>query len=262
MKKNLEDKIKQIEDSMKLHNIYENLDKIQLIPFGDVHYGAKECDIGRAKKTIDWIKDHKDARVILMGDILNSATRTSVGAGTFDENKSGQVQYDFMVDLLKPIKHKIYGGLIGNHEFRVFKDTGYNITKMMAKELNHKYYGFGCFIKLQVKNQNYIIYATHGASGATLPYTKIKRALDMGRYIDSDILLYAHVHSLQVHTQEHKHVNLRNKTVEKTKRYYVLTGHFLKYEDSYAEQKNIMPEKEGSPTITFTGEEKHIRVIV
>ena len=98
--KNLEKKIKQIEASMKIHCIYENLDKIQLIPFGDVHYGAKECDIERAKKTINWIKDHKDARVILMGDLLNSATRTSVGAGTFDENKSGQSQYDFMIVII------------------------------------------------------------------------------------------------------------------------------------------------------------------
>jgi len=269
VKEEWEDKMKKAlnwkESSMKLHVVNEkNYNKIKLVPFGDVHFGAKECNIERAKETVKWIASRSDARAILMGDLINSATRGSVGAGTFDETKSGQSQYNFIIELLRPIKHKIYGALQGNHEERIRKDTGYDITKMLAKELGCKYYGYGCFTKLLVKDQNYVIYSTHGSSGATLPYTKIKRALDMGRYIDSDVLLYAHVHSLQVHTQQYKKVNMRNKTVEKTKRYYVLTGHYLNYEDSYAEMKNIMPEKQGSPTITFTGgkEGRHIRVIV
>jgi len=253
------------EKSMRIHVVNENeYDKIKLVPFGDVHFGAKECNIERAKKTIEWIISKPDARVILMGDLLNSSTKVSVGAGTFDETTSGQAQYDFMLEMLKPIKDKIYGALQGNHEERVRKETGYDITKMLAKDLGCKYYGFGCFTKLKVKDQNYIIYSTHGSSGATLPYTKIKKALDMGKYIESDVLLYAHVHSLQVHTQQYKSVNIRNKTVEKRSKYYVLTGHYLNYEDSYAEMKNIVPEKQGSPTITFTGgkEGRQIRVIV
>jgi len=261
----LEDKINKSMKTMRIHNIKEDkYDKIKLVPFGDVHYGAKECNIKRAKDTIDWVASRPDARIILMGDIINAATRHSIGAGTFEETEVGQHQYDDMIELLEPVKSKIYGGLMGNHEYRVFRETGYDVTKMMAKQLGHKYYGFGIFVKLQVKDQNYIIYATHGSSGATLPYTKIKKVLEMGRFIDADLYLYAHVHSLQVHTQYHKSVNLRNKTVEKQKKYYVLTGHYLNYEDSYAEMKNILPEKQGSPTITFTGgkEGRHIRVIV
>jgi predicted phosphodiesterase len=251
--------------SMRIHNIKEDqYDKIKLVPLGDIHYGAKECNIERAKQTIDWIASRPDARVILMGDAINCATKNSIGAGPFEESKSGQSQYDDMIDMLQPIKSKIYGGLMGNHEYRVFKETGYDVTKMMARQLGHKYYGFGIFVKLQVKDQNYILYATHGSSGATLPYTKIKKVLDMGRFIDADCFLYGHVHSLQVHTQYYKAVNLRNKTVERKKKYYVLTGHYLNYEDSYAEMKNVLPEKQGSPTITFTGgkQGRHIRVIV
>jgi len=251
-----------IQDSMKIHCINEKSDKIQLIPFGDIHYGAKECNLKRAKETIDWVAKHDNARVILMGDLLNSATKSSVGAAVFDENISGQSQYDDVVELLTPIKDKIYGSYIGNHEQRIFNLTGYNITKMMAKELDYKYYGFGCFQKIKVGNNNYVIYGTHGSSGAILPYTKIRKLLDMSAYIDADLYLMGHVHSLQVHTQEVKRVNLRNKQVERKKKYYVLTGHYLDYEDSYAEMKNMRPEKQGSPTITLTGGERHIRVIV
>ena len=251
-----------IKDSMKIHVINEEEDKIKLVPFGDIHYGAKECNFERAKETIDWVKDNPNARVILMGDLLNSATRSSVGAAVFDENISGQTQYDDIVELLNPIKDKIYGSYIGNHEQRIFNLTGYNITKMLSKELGHKYYGFGCFQKIKVKNNNYVLYGTHGSSGATLPYTKIKKLLDTSAYIDADVYLMGHVHSLQVHTQEVKRVNMRNKTVERHKKYYVLTGHYLNYEDSYAEMKNMRPEKQGTPTITLGGDKRKIRVIV
>jgi len=250
---------------MQLHTIYEKkYNKIKIIPFGDLHYGATECNMHRAKETINWIKDEPNTRVILMGDLLNSATKTSVGAGPFEENVSGQKQYDDIVKFLYPIKNKIYGSLIGNHEYRIFKETGYNVTKILAKELNHKYYGFGCFLRLRILDQNYIIYATHGSSGATLPYTKIKRALDLGSFIDADIYLYAHVHSLQIHTQQYKKINLKKGIVTNFKKYFILTGHYLNYEDSYAEMKNIKPEKQGSPTITLTGGKlgRHIRIII
>ena len=255
-------KMEQSTKSMQLHCIYENIPYMQLIPFGDVHYGDKASNIIRAKKTVDWIKKHEYARVILMGDLLNSANKGSIGAAVFDEDVHGQDQLEFFEELLRPIKDKIYGSLIGNHEFRVFKDTGYNVTKLLAKDLDHKYYGFGAFLKINVKNNNYVIYCTHGSSGATLPYTKIKKLLDMSSYIDADIYLMGHVHSLQIHTQEIKRVNKRKRIVERQKKYYVLTGHYLNYEDSYAEMKNMRPDKQGSPTIILGGDKKEIRVIL
>lgn len=258
--KRMSEETEKPEHSMQLHCINEKTPKIQLVPFGDVHFGDKSANLLRAKETIDWVQVHPYARLILMGDLLNSATKTSVGAAVFDESYQGQVQYDMMIELLEPVKNKIYGSLLGNHEQRIVNTTGYNVIKMMSKELGHKYYGYGSFIKLNVSGKNYIIYATHGSSGATLPYTKIKKVLDMSSYIDADVYLYAHVHSEQVHTQEVKRVNLRNRTIEKRKKFYVLTGHYLNYEDSYAEMKNMRPDKQGSPTVTFRGDKREIRV--
>ena len=45
------------------------------------------------------------------------------------------------------------------------------------------------------------------------------------------------------------------------KRYIVLTGHYLNYKDSYAEQKNMMPGKQGSPIVVLDGEKWGVRVI-
>ena len=248
--------------SMQLHCIDEKAPYIQAVPLGDIHFGDKSANLPRVKETVDWIADHEHARAILMGDLMNCATKSSVGAAVFDESFSGQEQYELMLELLGPIKDKIYGSFIGNHEQRIINTTGYNVTKMLAKQMGHKYYGYGSFIKLNVSGKNYIIYGTHGCSGATLPYTKIKKVLDMSSYIIADVYLYAHVHDIQVHTQEVKRVDMRKRIVERLKKYYILTGGYLNYEDSYAEMKNLRPAKQGSPTIIFGGLEKEIRVIL
>ena len=248
---------------IEVHCIQEDIDEIQLIPFGDVHLGDRSCNLKRAQQTIDWVAKHENARVVLMGDLLNSATKTSVGAAVFDEETHGQQQYETMVNMLTPIKKKIYGAFIGNHEQRILDSTGYDVTKQMSKELGHKYYGYGAFIKVRVKDHNYIIFGTHGSSMATLPYTKIKKLLDMSSFIEADIYLMGHVHSSQVHTQEVKGVDLKNKTVQRMKKYYILTGHYLNYEGSYAEMKSMRPEKQGSPTIILGSDNKFdVRVIL
>ena len=260
----LEERIKKMENkrTMRLHCINETANEIQLVPFGDLHYGDKSCNINRAKETIDWVRTHENARVILMGDMLNSATKTSVGAAVFDEDSHGQEQLEFMTELLRPIKNKIYASVTGNHEFRIYKDSGYDVTKIMAKDLGHKYLGYGGFLKVKVGKNNYTFYVTHGSSGATLPYTKIKKLLDISSFIDADVYCMGHVHSLQSHTQEVQRVDLRARTVVKDKKYYVLTGHYLNYADSYAEMKNMRPEKQGSPTIVLGGLKRSVRVIL
>jgi UDP-2,3-diacylglucosamine pyrophosphatase LpxH len=242
---------------MKLDVIRENKD-IQLVPFGDVHFGDKSCNWDKAQKMIDWIADNKNTRVILMGDLLNSATKTSVGAALYDEKFHGQDQLDFIIDALRPIKKKIYGALTGNHSNRIFNLTGYSPMKILCKELHTNYYGFGQLTKIKGKGVYYDIYSTHGSSGATLPYTKIKGCLSLASHIDADLYLMGHVHELQVHTQEVE--KIRYNQVITDKRYFVLTGHYLNYKDSYAEMKNMVPSKQGSPVIDLCMSDKQVRV--
>lgn len=559
-------------------DIHTEKKDIQLVPFGDLHYGDKSCNWEKAQKMIDWIDSEKNTRVILMGDLVNSATKTSVGAALFDENKHGQDQLDFMVDALRPIKKKIYGALVGNHPYHkdtevlttngwkllsevtlddklaqfnedtkeisyslptglqkvytdnvitiennftkqivnpehnvlydgkkikakqllnksldkmkfiyfgnylnkqivslsdkelsfitwiimdgclVFRDnrphhiqfklskerkiqelknildsleikytcqlskktgvnvlqpyiiriytdskkyftllnnikefpdffkylnkpqllnvlytisitdgcnhynkvswistnknnidvimtsclhnniafyykimhgksgfksrkiqyngvfyideskfnnksllnikiygseyndfcycatmpegtlitridgkvafsgncqriidaTGYDPIKFLCNELHTNHYGYGQFIKIKGKGINYDIYATHGSSSSTLPYTKIKGCLNLATHKDADIYLMGHVHDLQLHTQEVERIQYNQ--VIKDKRYFILTGHYLNYDNSYAEMKNLTPSKQGSPVIDLNMSEKQVRV--
>ena len=236
---------------MKLNNV--NLEptgsKIILSPLGDVHYGLKQCDFKMFKGYVDWVRKTEDARVILMGDLIDSATKYSRGPQIFEDDINPQEQYEGILEVLMPIKDKIIGLHSGNHEYGIFRDSGIDISKQMAKELGCPYLGYSCFSKLKVGKQNYVIYSTHGSSGASMPHTKIKRCLDLSASFNADLYLMGHVHAIDAKVEEFREVDLRNKIIKIRKKMFVLTGHFIDYEGSYGEQKNYRPSKKGAPTI-------------
>ncbi len=240
--------------------VEENVEKIELIGFGDWHIGAKACDLEKIKQDIEWIRENKHARVILMGDMMDCGTKNSVGAGTFDNNMIPQEQFETVLNLLEPIKDKIYGIHMGNHEQRIMNETGVNITKMIAKSLGIRYLGYSAFSDIRINDIHYIIYSNHGSSGAKLPHTKIKRCLDMSNYADADIYMMGHVHALQSLSHNFKRVNLKNKKIDEEKKHFVLTGHYLNYEDSYGEMQQLIPSEKGFAKIRLDGYEKAVFV--
>jgi len=248
--------------SINLNVIKESIDKIYLIGFGDFHFGAVECNLDAIEKQIKWIKDTPQARVILMGDLLNCGTKLSIGGGAFDDKFNPQEQLEKLEELLLPIKNKIYGIHMGNHEQRIWNETGINVSKILAKILGVKYLGYSAHTLINVKGINYRIFSTHGASNASLPYTKIKNCLDLVSFIDADVYMMGHVHALQVQTQDVKRINLKNKTIDNDKKYFVLTGHYLNYENSYAEMKNMRPSKQGCVKIRLDSERKDVHVSI
>ena len=236
---------------MKLNNVSlePKGDKIVLTPFGDIHYGLKQCDFKLVKSYVNWIRKNEDSRVILMGDLIDSATKHSRGPQVFEDDITPQEQYDGIIELLMPIKDKIIGLHSGNHEYGIYRDTGVDLSKMMAKELSCPYLGYSCFSRIKIGKQNYIVYSTHGSSGSTLPHTKIKKCLDLSASFNADIFLYGHTHDLDSRIEEYREIDLKNKCVKIKKKMFVLTGHFIDYEGSYGEQKNYRPAKKGSPKI-------------
>jgi hypothetical protein len=129
---------------------------------------------------------------------------------------------------------------------------------MACERLNVPYLGFSVMHKWRVGEQIYTAYSTHGSSGARLPHSKIKAALDLFRYAQTEIVLIGHLHSLN-HMTSTYFVTEGNNVVER-ERHAVITGSFLKYRGSYAEAKNLPPEKNGSPLISLYGNTHEIYV--
>jgi len=248
------DGFKRSVDSVRVVSHVSNHERVRLVPLGDVHLGAPTCEVDKFLRVVGWLEANPDVLVVLMGDLMEAASRHSVGAGWVEQTQSPQAQMDALTSVLYPIRKQILVSLEGNHEERVWKQTGIKVAKNVAQLLGVKYGGYSCFIKLKVRRNNYIIYAQHGASNAWYPHTKLTAAMRTAQHTDADVYLYGHTHELLSLKVPRRKLELRSRTVKSPKKYFVLTGGFLGYHGSYAEKKNMYPVQTGVAKLTFSGE--------
>jgi len=234
---------------------------IDLIPLGDIHLGAPTTDLDLLQRELDWAKK-TGAKILGMGDMIEVATKDSVGAGWVEQKMSPDKQIDTITEMFEPLKGQIIGWHSGNHEGRAWKTTGIDVAKQIARNLGVPYYGHSKFTKIKVGEFNYYVYSTHGSSGAKMPHTKIKSCIDLAQHQSADLYLMGHVHQLDTNSFDIRYPDSKNKKVAKKKRYFVLTGHFLDYEGSYAEQHNMYPSKLGVAKIKLNGEKWDIHVSI
>lgn len=164
--------------------------KARVMACGDWHLGAKTCDLEVIKRHINMCLE-RQVTFLGMGDMLEMATRESPGSGVFEQDVPDS-QVEQVVELLKPLAEaKLILGLHdGNHEKRMTKLTGVNIMKLVCQLLGVRYLNHVAYHIWYVGEQSYTAYSTHGSSGARLPYTKIKSALDVFRFADVECVLY------------------------------------------------------------------------
>lgn len=230
-------------------------DEILLIPLGDIHIGSSECDEKLLKETLEWIEKKPNTYMVGMGDYMENATRDSV-SDIYSQTTPPMEQMYKLRDMLLPLakKGKILGLLRGNHEIRTYKAMGFEPTVMLCDLLDVPYMGDAQFIKLRVGKQNYHIYAIHGASSAWTSGGKLNSLMRMAQVADADIYLMGHVHELASHSRPMLRIDNRNKTIVQRKQYFVLTGHFLDYMDSYAQRRTYPIGKKGVARIELSGD--------
>lgn len=240
---------------MKLNCVnYKVKNYLTLIPFGDFHYGSRDCNVEVFKAHLDMIKNTDDCAVLLMGDLVNVGTRDSIGAGAFDDMRNPEEQYEEMLQFLKPIKKKIIGCHQGNHEERIRNSTSFDITKMLSRELEIPYLQYSALHKIRVNDINYHVYSTHGSSGATTIAGKINACRRLRENVAADIYLMGHTHGLDYNTNISYSINNRARTITTDVCYFVLTGGFVSWDGSYGEKKNYSPSPIGIPKIKLYGE--------
>ena len=239
----------------------EGKDYSEVVFIGDVHYGSKYCNVDKFEKMLNYCLEN-NIYVFCMGDMLETSSRHSVGAGVY-EQISPQKQIETMIDYLKPLadKNLILGYLSGNHELRAMKELGIDISKIICKELKVSYLEYAGWSLFYVGNQSYSIYSIHGASSATLKHTKFKAILDVAKHFEADLITMGHVHDIILDSSEFQRVNKKRKIVEIRKAYVVVTGHYYNY-GGYAKEKGYSPTKIGSPKVKFFGNRFDIHVSV
>ena len=237
-----------------------------LIPIGDLHRGDKHLSttgLAKLKGYLDWVMERPNAYVFLMGDILNTASRSSK-TNPF-ESMSGDDEYQASVDLFKPYAARIIGCITGNHENRMSKEFGFNPLKPFCNELGIPFCGFSACIKVRVGQrkespnqyeQVYWGYAHHGVGGGGT----------LGAALNKKVKLQEIVHCMDWYMAGHDHQLItasrnilrpyRDKIIHQ-RVHYVDTGSFLDWNGSYAEEAAMAIGKQGAPRLRFDGREYH-----
>lgn len=175
----------------------KDIETLKLHVFSDWHIGDKGCKIDDIHSQINYIIDNPNDYVILNGDLMNNATKTSV-SDCYAEEMSPMEQLNTLCELLEPIKDKILIATTGNHESRTYKTDGIDLMQLVMKELciSERYCREGGVLFLRFgkgynrdsnRSYSYTIYVTHGSGGGRKEGAKAIRLADMASIIDTDI---------------------------------------------------------------------------
>ena len=251
------------------------LEQIEIHTFADEHLGDMCCDVKRLLQRIEYVKSTPNAYCILNGDIIDNATRNSVG-DTYTQELSPMNQLKKAYELFEPIKDKILCITQGNHENRTYRSEGINLSALIASQLglSERYTPTSALMFVRLgesadgkKETNgsgrrrqicYSIYTLHGSGGGRKEGGKINRLADLASIIDADIYIHSHTHLPIIMKQAFYRIDVRNSTVGIAEKLFVNTASNLDY-GGYGEAQAYKPNSKETPIIYLSGCKKYMR---
>ena len=241
------------------------LEQIELHTFADEHIGDEHSDVKRVLQRIEYVKNTPNAYCILNGDIIDNATKTSIG-DVYTQTCNPMEQLERAIAIFEPIKDKILCITHGNHENRSYKKEGINISRLIATQLGlvDRYTPTSAtlFIRLgkEPRNHNrkfrYTVYVLHGSGGGRKEGAKAIRLADLAGIIDTDIYIHSHTHLPMIMKQAFHRVDTCNSTVNFVDKLFVNTAANLTY-GGYGEAGAFKPSSTDTPVIYLSGTKKY-----
>ena len=238
-------------------------EQIEIHPMADLHIGDSMCDFKLIMERIEYIKNTPNAYCILDGDLMDTAVCTSVG-DTYGANLQPMEQLRQCVKIFEPIKDKILAVLPGNHENRVYRSDGLDITELMCAQLGipEKYSPTTALLFVRFGKDGkhgrpmfYTIYATHGAGGGRKEGGKVNRLADLASIVDADIYVHAHTHLPLVFKEAFFRVSGSNSSVALVDKLFVNSAASLNY-GGYGDTAGFKPASKRSPVIYLDGRKR------
>jgi hypothetical protein len=240
---------------------------MELHAFADEHIGDDNCDLDRLKARIAHVANTPNAYCVLNGDILDYASRSSIGdIETREFNIMGQLEK--AVELFSPIKDKILAITNGNHENRAYRKEGLDISKLVAMQLGigDLYSPTSALLFLRFGKMSshdnfrrvlYTIYCNHGSGGGRKEGAKAIRLADMSSIVDADIYIHSHTHLGMIMKQGFFRTDLTSSTVQNVTKLFVNTSSNLNY-GGYGEAQEFKPNSKDTPVIYLNGCKKEM----
>ena len=253
-------------------DLSRELESVEIHTFADEHIGDEHSDIKRVMERIEYVKNTPNAYCILNGDIMDNATKTSIG-DTYTQVFSPMEQLARAVELFAPIKDKILCITHGNHENRTYKKEGINLSRLIADQLGlsdiYTPTSATLFIRMGEESRGrkesngsgkyrqicYTLYVLHGSGGGRKEGAKAIRLADMASIIDTDIYIHSHTHLPMIMKQAYHRIDPRNSMVALVNKLFVNTASNLNY-GGYGEAAEFKPTSKDTPVIYLNGTKK------
>ena len=195
---------------------------------------------------------------------MDTAICSSIG-DTYGANLQPMEQLKQCVKIFEPIKDKILAVLPGNHENRVYKSDGIDMTELMCAQLGipQKYSPTTALLFIRFgkasnshgrKNskQLYTAYVTHGSGGGRREGGKVNRLADLASIVDADIYIHAHTHLPLIFKEAFFRVSGSNSSVALVDKLFVNTSASLNY-GGYGDRQGFKPASKRYPVIYLDG---------
>ena len=243
-----------------------SLKQVWIVPISDAHYGNPLFSEKHFRRTIDYILKYNDVYTLLNGDLCESITKASKG-DVYTQKFTPQVQRDWVIKTLTPIKHKILGMTTGNHENRIYNETGIDISLDIAQALGVPYRPSGMLVKISFGNYNnnvkgkpfvYWGYFTHGYGGARTKAAKAIKAERLATFVDASFYCMSHDHTVNASPSNYLRADPRTRIDENTgfrvgkvsaqRKVEVKTNAYIKW-GNYSEMGGFPPSDLFTPII-------------
>lgn len=237
-------------------------DVIEIHPMADLHLGDPNSDYRGIVKRIEYIRETPNAYCILDGDLMDAAIASSIG-DTYGAALQPMEQLKQCTALFEPIKHKILAVLPGNHEHRIYKQDGLDLTAIMCSQLgiSDKYSNTTALLFIRFGRGNadrkhrrmlYTAYVTHGSGGGRKEGGKVNRLADLASIVDADIYIHAHTHLPLIFKESFFRVSASNSSVAPAEKLFVNTSASLNY-GGYGDKQGFKPASTRAPVIYLSG---------
>ncbi len=246
-------------------DLSSELEEIELHIFADEHIGDEHSDVKRVLQRIEYVKNTPNAYCILNGDIIDNATRTSIG-DIYTQTCNPMEQLERAIAIFEPIKDKILCITHGNHENRSYKNEGINISRLIATQLGlgDKYSPTSAVLFIRLgkdphahgRKFRYTGYVLHGSGGGRKEGAKAIRLADMAGIIDVDFYIHSHTHTPMVLKQGFHRVDTCNSRVSLVTKLFVNTAANLTY-GGYGEAGEFKPTSTDTPVIYLSGTKRY-----
>lgn len=238
---------------------------ISIIPIGDFHIGSKACSIEKLRDLIRWIKGQPYTYVIGMGDYMDCI---NLSDPRFDMNqvpapyrekkdfmsRLAQYQVEDTVKLLMPIKDRIIGLGLGNHELAIAKHYHYDPMYELCGQLKAKFLGWSSFTRFTIDRGRAVltikIFAEHSNFGGRKKGGKVNRMEDRSNDFGADIYLAGHSHDKLATTKTLLTIPSRGelKLLVRKRAYAICPSFYNAYKEgemTYAEIQGYSPTTTG-----------------